>query len=269
MNSGDVVDLSVIPTKTIALAGTAGARSSAAKALGMACWVVVVACLSLSRQRGIPPWRTMWAEDGAVFFRGVWASPPGVSAIIEPYAGYIHFAPRVLVIPGSWFHTGYGSAYAAFTAALVCGIVSLSILHLTRNVLQSRTVRVVISLSPVALPAMIWENLNNLTYLLWLFLYAGFWGVSATSRTRADTCVRVSLLVVGALSHPLLAIYLPMAAYVAWRRHDRGDRWATAALAGAVSVQALFAVVATPAPRQGREISELVMAGLHRISSAR
>ena len=49
---------------------------------------------TLLRQEGVPKWRTIWAEDGAVFAACAYERP-FFDCLLEPYAGYLHVAPRV------------------------------------------------------------------------------------------------------------------------------------------------------------------------------
>lgn len=233
--------------------------------VGALAWVVALAGLSLSRQGGTPAWTTLWAEDGSVFLERVWADPPGLLAVVEPYAGYLHIAPRLLAIPAGLLAPESAAGYVAVTAAVVFGLVTLAILRLTGGVLGHLAPRLVIAASPVLLPAMAWSNLNNITYLLWLFLFAGFWAVVAPSRSGADTTIRVVLVVVGALSHPLLVVYVPLAVFCAVRRRGRGDRLTAGALIVALLVQASVVATADQVVGRATTVGELIGVGFQRV----
>lgn len=234
-------------------------------ATGSLVWICSAAGLSLSRQGGIPAWRTLWAEDATIFLRAAWAKPPGLTSISVPYSGYLNVVPRLLAIPITWLPVEWAAATTSIVAAVVFGLVGLSILRISGSILRHLGTRAFIGAAPVLLPSMAWENLNNITYLLWLFLFAGFWSLLAPSRNRSDTLIRSSLLLIGALTHPMLIIYLPIAVYISVRRHQRGDRVATSALGIGLAIQFAVVLSVDQIPRQSIKPVDAVLLGLQRV----
>jgi hypothetical protein len=55
------------------------------------------------------------------------------------------------------------------------------------------------------------------------------------------------------LTNALALAYLPLAAYLAYRRRDRGDRWVTVALVVGGLVQIIVAVTSTSTPKDSTD----------------
>src|SRR5207244_8245327 len=89
--------------------------------LGGALFVVFATASQLLRQPGTPMWRTLWAEDGAVFYEDA-VRHPLREIVLRSYAGYAHVLPRIVAATGS--HLSLES-YAAFVAVLTTTLVSL------------------------------------------------------------------------------------------------------------------------------------------------
>jgi hypothetical protein len=50
--------------------------------------------LHLTRQRGVPVWNSLWAEDGRVFVTGALQDFPGT--FFAQNGGYLHVVPRTV-----------------------------------------------------------------------------------------------------------------------------------------------------------------------------
>jgi hypothetical protein len=75
---------------------------------------LAVAVLALARQSGLGAWRTLWAEDGAVWLPDVWNH--GWETVFRPSAGYSQLSSRLLAIPAG--------VLPVRTVAIYCALVS-------------------------------------------------------------------------------------------------------------------------------------------------
>jgi hypothetical protein len=102
-------------------------------------------------------------------------------------------------------------------------------------------------------PTMLWESTANIANLIWPVLFAGFWAVVATSRRRIHTVARTSVILLAVLTNALALAYLPLAAYLTYRRRDRGDRWVTGALAVGGAIQIIVAITSPSTPKDSSD----------------
>ncbi|WP_157071328.1 hypothetical protein [Curtobacterium ammoniigenes] len=142
--------------------------------------ILFVACTAAAYLRVTPLARhVLWAEDGRNFVsdanvQGFWAS------LFTPIGGYQQMLPRLLA---SLATTVAGPTYLAQTvtllACLTVGAVSALLFILSRGVLQSPVLRILLAAIPPLIPTAPEESLgtlNNLhSYLLllspWLFIF--------------------------------------------------------------------------------------------------
>ena len=218
--------------------GAARSRSDSIRYAGVAT-VLVLACtaLQLLYQDGARSWNTIWSEDGLVFF--VDAQGYGIASIFRPYAGYGHLGPRILALPTRWIPLEHLAQYLAFAGALTTSLAALAVYALTRGVISSRVLRVVLAASVALLPVMAFENLANITNVIWPLTFACFWALVREPRTRADILLGGAVAFIGAASAGLTLLFLPLAAWALWTRRTR----AQGVVVGAFAAAALFQVV--------------------------
>ncbi len=234
-------------TRADAAAPPATARGS--ELLTGATVALVVAGLALARQSGLGAWHTLWGEDGSVFLTDVWNH--GWHSFVRPYAGYWEIVPRALALPAGALPPRGAAIYFALTSAAMLGVVAAAVWRISRTVLLHRGARFVLALTFALLPAMIGENLDNATNLIWALLFAMFWACASTSDDGVDTGIRVTILGLGAASTALAVLYLPGAAFLVWRR-KRGDLAAVAGYGVGGLLQAVIAIGATQNPPDHR-----------------
>ncbi len=216
----------------------ARSRSDSIRYAGVAT-VLVLACtaLQLLYQDGARSWDTIYAEDGLVFF--VEAQGYGIASIFRPYAGYGHLGPRILALPTRWVPLEHLAQYLALAGALTTSLAALAVYALTRGVISSLVLRVVLAASVALLPVMAFENLANITNVIWPLTFACFWALVREPRTRADILLGGAVAFIGAASAGLTLLLLPLAAWALWTRRTR----AQAVVVGAFAAAALFQVV--------------------------
>lgn len=201
-----------------------------------------MAVLALARQSGLAAWRTLWAEDGAVWLTDAWRR--GWPSLFRQSAGYSQLSSRLLAFPAGALPVRTAAIYFAVVSAAGLGLVAAGVWRISRNRLQHRGARLTIVLALALLPAMIGENLDNVTNLIWALLFAMFWACACPSDDRADTGIRSTILGLGAASTALAVLYLPYVAFMVWRRR-RGDVASAGAYAAGGLLQAVLVVGAT------------------------
>ena len=97
-----------------------GARSLAAFLYPLA--FVVLTIVALLRRAGVEATNSIWAEDGALFYRDA-LSAPGPSNLVQTYNGYVQLLPR-LVFEGIRYVSVADAAFAISVtgAALVAAL---------------------------------------------------------------------------------------------------------------------------------------------------
>jgi hypothetical protein len=109
-------------------------RSGPMVAAGIVVLIVIAAVFF--RQRDVPKYRTMWAEDGRIFAQCLFDRPTLV-CLSEPYQGYLHVVPRLAAMVATagqpvWMpflftlSSGVVAAWCAASVALAVRDVTLS-----------------------------------------------------------------------------------------------------------------------------------------------
>jgi len=199
--------------------------------------VLGLATAQLFYQAGAPSYRTVWAEDGQVFFYQ--AVHKGLAAIATPYGGYIQVLPRLLAIPGTWLPVSSLATYLAIAAVLTTSLLAVSLYWLTDQVIPSRLLRaalvVAVALHPVLAP----ETLGNITNVNWIIAFALFFALLRKPDTTRAIALGVAIAFLGATSTTVTVIYVPVAAYVLWTRRDRGTQLVVGAYGLGLALQAI------------------------------
>jgi hypothetical protein len=182
-----------------------------------------------------------WAEDGAVFFAeqlrmGFW------HAVINPYSGYLHVAPRILAGLFSGLRvqalpTAYGIS-SIIVAAFCCSAFSWPTF---RWLISSDLLRFLCCvIMATALPTGA-ELIGSITNMQWLLAPVGILIVFSEqhfSHGRWRAIATLLLLVLIALSAPGLFVVMPLFIWQAIRGRD-WQRWKAFAVVLTLGVQGL------------------------------
>ena len=104
-----------------------------------------------------------WAEDGAVFFQD--QVNQGASAIIKPYAGYLHLVPRLIALVADAFFL-YSTAPAVYNyLSLLVMLVAIFNIYSPRFIMDNKHL---LSLSIVLVPHFSNEVFMNATNVNWI-----------------------------------------------------------------------------------------------------
>jgi hypothetical protein len=194
----------------------------------------------LTRQRGEPAWRTIWAEDGSIYLQQALDEGP-VSVLFRGYAGYLQLPCRLLALPVRHLSPAQWPVWFAVSSAAVTALVVAAVYVLARGWIASRPLRAVVAASVVLGPGLASENLANAAYIPWAFLAALPWAILSYAERPAAVAVRAVLAFLAATASLLSIILLPLA--VGWLavRRTRATAVVTAVFLVGLGVQIVAA----------------------------
>lgn len=159
------------------------------------------------------PGENLWAEDGlftlCIHKADFW------TCLTDPFAGYLLFAPRVLVWPISALPWEHWALAANVMAALLAGIVSGLACAILRRAGLHGFVSVAVSLLPVLAPMAGLEAVNALgsSYMLLLFLATLFLVLPPREANRSRAGMLAAgfvLMLITALTIPSAVVLIPI-----------------------------------------------------------
>ncbi|AIV40447.1 hypothetical protein [Curtobacterium sp. MR_MD2014] len=216
---------------------------------GAAVGVGLLAALAAWVRLGPVARGTAWAEDAGLFFREHLALGSAAS-VVEPYAGYLHVVPRLVVdvgfaLPIAWYALTVTTLCCVLTGAACAGVFVLA-----ADAVPSAVLRVVLAAVPVLLPTAPWEVLGNAANLHTTALLLAPWVFAHRARTRtgAVTLALVAVLVLTTEVQALLFLPLLLLAWVPGRDRARATG-ASAGRADAASAAVPPASSAVPSRR--------------------
>jgi hypothetical protein len=196
------------PVRSRATFGLPLGRRLTATAGGLAA-LVAGTLLHLERQRGVPVWNSLWAEDGQVFLSGAVRSFRGT--FFAQNGGYVHVVPRLIAGIVAVLPIHEAAAGMAVGAAAVVALISGFVYVASSEVVRSRAARLALAAAVLLVPVPGSELLANATNLHFYLLYACFWALLWQSETPFALGSRTVVVVATALSDPLSALFLPLA----------------------------------------------------------
>lgn len=180
-----------------------------ARVVAVGAALAAVTLLHLVRQRGVPVWNSLWAEDGRVFLSDALRDSHGT--FFAQNGGYVHVVPRsiagiVALLPVTDAAAGMAIGAAA-VIALVAGFVYLA----SAEMFRSKAARLALAAAVVFVPVPGTELLANTTNLHFYLLFGCFWALVWQSETRFAVTSRSAFAAAAALSDPLCVLFLPLA----------------------------------------------------------
>lgn len=168
------------------------------------------------------PGEVLWAEDGlftlCIHKADFW------TCLSEPFAGYLHFLPRLMVWPVSLLPWEHWALAANLTAAVLAGFTSgIAFTILYRNGLH-QFVAIAVALLPVISPMVGLEAINVIacSYMLLLFLSTLLIAFPPPTLEESESKYAfggVILLLVTALTIPSAVVLVPLVLIMAIRGH--------------------------------------------------
>ena len=130
-----------------------------------------MAALQLVRFQGLPPWRSIWGEDGGLFLPDGQedrrdALPDCTTATPADLPGMAGIAS---LVPIEWASVAF-----AVGGALVAALLSLCVFWVSDAVLRTTWARALMAALTVLTPAAVFEVSSNGVDLHWYFLFANY-----------------------------------------------------------------------------------------------
>jgi hypothetical protein len=104
---------------------------------------VALAGLQLIRQSGVESWKTVWAEDGSVYFR----QTTSIGHLFDGYAGYLQLIPRMLGLLANQLPIADVAVFFAIAGACVTALAALAVWHFSAQLVPTRVLRAVLVLN--------------------------------------------------------------------------------------------------------------------------
>jgi hypothetical protein len=205
-------------------------------------WVALAAMLLLARQRGAPALDTIWAEDGTIFLTDA-LNEPFLSALTDPYMGYVHAVPRVLAGLATLIPTRWAASVLALGPALLVAGLSLFVSFAAAGYLRTRWAPGALAAAVILIPAASFEALNNAANLQWFLLFGSFWTVLHQPRSRMMLVAECLFLAVSSATAPLTALFVPIAVGRALGRDRSNALPKLAVLLAGLALQATVIIV--------------------------
>jgi hypothetical protein len=221
-------------------------------------WLVTVAVLTAAqvlRVRGAGAWRTVWAEDGTIFYKD--ALERGLGSLAEPAYGYLQTVPRLLALPATWFPMSDVALYNAVVAAACFTAAALVVYRLSEFAIPSRSLRATLVLIVCLHPVAIVELQNSITNVIWPLTFACFWAVLAPGSTRFNRVSAPIVVFLAAASQVLVVLFAPIAALIAWRRRDRHSLVVVGALGVGLLLQIVTIATSATGSRADSDVLDL------------
>jgi hypothetical protein len=180
-------------------------------------------CMAAAAWLRLPPVArdTLWAEDGRNFLQIALTGNP-LDSLFTPYAGYLHFTPRLIAAGVVQFVPVAGYALAMTAGACLCaGLIAAVVLVCSRDVIAWMPARLVVASITVCDPLAAREVLGNTANLHSLFFWGMFWTLLHRPRTRAGGVAMSVFLLAGALTDIQSLLLLPL---LLWKVRDSA-RW--------------------------------------------
>jgi hypothetical protein len=165
--------------------------------------------LHLARQRGVPVWNSLWAEDGSVFVTGALRDFPGT--FFAQNGGYLHVVPRAIAGVVALLPVDDAAAGMAVGSAVVIALIATFVYVASSEVLESRAMRLGLAATVLLVPVPGHELLANTTNLHFYLLFACFWALVWQDESAGALGARGLVVVATALSDPISALFLPLA----------------------------------------------------------
>jgi hypothetical protein len=190
---------------------------------------------------------TLWAEDGRNFLQDAVNHGPLASLAI-PYAGYLHTIPRIIAaVTVSVVPVAQWADAMTAGSCIVAGILAAVVFVCSRDVVPWLPGRILISGLTVLAPLAPREVLGNAANVHSLVLWAVFWMLLYTPRSRTGAIILGVVAFLGAATEIQCLLLAPLA-LIRWRDRRRWPMFA--GLAAGLTMQ-LFVTLVWPRPQSG------------------
>lgn len=204
-------------------------------------WLIVAVVLALYRTTP-HPWRSWWAEDGAVFYSDAmrYSFPTTLHLV---YNGYLQTISRPVAEVATWFPLSDGPLAMAVLTDVVIAALSIYVWRASRSIFSGWWAPALLAALVVVIPQAGFETTSSAADLHWYLDYASLWAVWRPLTTRSTVATSTALVLLAMLSDPLaILLVLPGVIGVIASPADRRRRLVV--MAG-LAVGAVIQVVAS------------------------
>lgn len=208
---------------------------------------VVIAIAALLAYCRLPPdvRNVVWAEDGRVFLADR-LHAGALHSTFDVYEGYLHVIPRLLTDMAVWAFSleKYAAASTAGSCA-VAGLVAGLVFICSRDLLDRRSLRVMLAMITVLTPALSSEVLGNFANLHWILLWLAPWLFLATPKSWGGAVALGIVGLLAGLTEIQMLLFAPLALVNA---RNRKSLIVGAATTAGICVQIVCTVVNPRSP---------------------
>lgn len=201
---------------------------------GGAALFVAVTAAQLVRQSGAPSYRTVWAEDGLIWY---WRTPD-LGHLFEGYAGYLQLPSRAFGLAAHVLPIRYLAVYWALAGAVMTTVMAAAVWYLSAQWIGSKVLRAVLALNVPFISSLLLEQTANGVNLIWAYVFVAWWAILFHPQRTRDVVIVCVLVVLGVTSSALALAYAPAVLYLLWLRRDRPTRIVTVVYFAAALLQA-------------------------------
>ncbi|HXW78165.1 MAG TPA: hypothetical protein VEJ84_01635 [Acidimicrobiales bacterium] len=236
-------------------------------ATGYVCGWAGLSVVVLLRQSGVPATKTVWAEDGRIFYSQATMSSFW-HTLVTLHNGYVQLFPRLSVQLALLVPPADVAATLAITGAISLAGLACLVFHMAKGHIATPAVRTLLPVAMVLLPVANTELLNNLVNVPWWLFFAAFWALLWRPRSIAGLAGSAAVCFLAAASEPLVALFLPLAVARAVSVRSVAEQAPGAGLLLGLVYQALVIVpsgakaLSSPGGLQGIGQSFAIRAGL-------
>jgi hypothetical protein len=191
-----------------------------------------------------------WAEDGSIFFAQQYNE--GAMAMLEPYAGYMHFVQRVIAFLSEGL-LSYAFIPAAYSYS--CLLLTLVVVAEVFSPRLSLRYKPLVALAVVLVPHYtneVFLNIANVQWILALLLIMNLLKESPNEKfgnVRAQLAWDIAVTIVCGLTGPFVMLLLPLYIWK-WARNRNVPNAAIGLSALAASCVQIYFVMKFPEPHQ-------------------
>lgn len=184
---------------------------------------LIVAALLFCRQPYAIIHPSLYAEDGCIFFKQQYEMG-FAPALVTRYAGYLHFAPRIIAALCSRLPVEYvPAAYVTASLLIAAGTLTFFFAPGFRPIIGSDLLRAGIVIGFTLMPNA--EPLMKLAYINWyMLLFTALLTLFSLPKKMAARWLFFIPAAIAAWSNPVTAICVPLMLYRAWKADDWGER---------------------------------------------
>jgi hypothetical protein len=222
-------------------------RTWSSRTLAAAAQVAAVALgtvVLLLRVPGIPPWRTVYAEDYFLFLPWALQHP---WHLLVAFDGYVQIVPRLIAQLVTCLPLADAARGLAVAGALVAALCALFIFHASAGHIRSVTLRVLLASGVILLSSAPMEIADSGVNTLWYLGLAMFWAVLWRPRTPAGIAVAAVVSFLVTASTIIVILYAPLLAMRLFVLRRPREHAVTAGWLAGCLLQARFVVSAAVA----------------------